>query len=519
MQNIGEELQRSALRRAWIQRGGPRPSNALRYAGADGSYIEIGDSTEPIRSITREQVHSLEALGAYQTVAVIQGPAEFSTNAVMFKNKRGALPWIAWDEQCFYNLYQPTGYCKTPGDFSGGWETGVTIFARGLGTQKARQGLAKFSEDVASVVQVDTTWTGGIYDVGPLYFEEEATAEVVRQIVDVTYFLSQSCGQCGPANDGTKWRYALQQDDGASTGILGTVIYTTDDGVTYAESPVSTLGGNETVTGIDGFNGALIVLSDTGNSYHWAPVDAVTGDPGTWAEVTSGFVASKLPRDLYPASPTELYIVGDGGYVYTVERAGGPATPVHAGTVTTNNLARVDGSGDVIVAVGASGTVLVSRNRGRSWAVAEAAIDGTPSLTAILCVDAYLWYVGTGGGQIYYTQTGGKEWTELTFSGSGAGVVYDIVGATPEVLYFSHSTATPDARVFASMTGGAIWDLSTSAGQQRIQDWPTFDTANRLAVPKLGTLELRANSLFVGGLAGNGTDGILLHGTTNVEFS
>ena len=520
MQNPGgDETQRSAYKRVWVQRGGPRPTNALRYAGADGSYIELGDVTNPIRTITREQQHDPEQLGAYRTVAVIEGPADFATSQVMFKNKRGALPWVEFDQQCEYNLYQPVGYCRSPGDFSNGWETGVLILSRGRPTQAVDQGLAKFSEDVASIIQADTTWTGGKYTVGTLFFEEEAAASVVRQIVDVTYFLSQSCGQCGPANDGTSWRYALQQDDGASTGILAQVIYTVNDGATYTAANITTLGGNETVTAIDGMAGALIVTSGTGNAYHYSYVDELTGVPGAWTEVETGFVATFTPNDLYVASPTEAFIAAQGGYVYALRRVGGPVEAILTGSVTAQNLSRVDGAHDTVVAVGAAGTVIFSRNRGRSWQAAGAAISGNPALQALLVVDEYLWYVGTATGRIYYTQTGGDEWTELTFPGSGTGQVWDIAGATSEVLYFSHSTTTPDGRVFASITGGAVWDLSTSSAQQRMTGWPTIDHANRLAVPKVGTLATKANHLFVGGLGGNGTDGVLIHGTPNVEFS
>lgn len=520
MQNPGgDEIQRSAYRRVWVQRGGPRPVNPLRYAGADGSYIELGDLTTPVRGITREQQHDPYQLGAYTTVAVIESPPDFATNQVMFKNKRGALSWVDFDQQCEVNLYQPTGYCRSPGDFSNGWETGVRIFSRGRVTQKVDQGLAKFSEDVASIVQADMTWVGGSYEVGTLFFEEEGASVVARQIVDVTYFLAQGCGQCGPANDGTRLRYALQQDDGASTGIVAQVIYTTDDGVTYTASNITSLGGNETVSAIDGLAGALVVLSPGGNSYHYAYVDELTGAPGAWSEVDTGFVATFTPNDLYVASPTEAFIAAEGGYVYQLRRVGGEVEPLLAGSVTASGLNRIDGSRDTVVAVGDSGAVVFSRNRGRSWQAASAAISGTPALQALLVVDEYLWYVGTATGRIYYTQTGGEEWSELTFPGSGAGQVWDIVGATSEVIYFSHSTATPDARLFASITGGAVFDLSTSNNQQRMSGWPTFDHANRLAVPKVGTLAGRANHLFVGGLAGNGTDGILLSASPNVEFS
>lgn len=516
----GDEVIRSAYKRAWVQRGGPKPSNPLRYAGADGAYIEVGDATIPVRGITREQVHSPYQLGAYQTVAVIDAPPEFATGQVMFKLKRNALPWVEFDQQCQFNLYEPIGFCRNPGDFSGGWETGVTVRARGRMTSYQKQGGTKFSEDISSLIAADVTWTGGVYDIGPLFFEEEAGAEVARQIVDVCYADAFDCGRCGPGTDGTTWRYALQQDDGASTGIKGQVIYTIDDGATYTASTITSLGGNDTVSAIAFMAGYLIVLSPTGNAYHYAPVNDITGAVGAWTAVTTGFVALKLPNDIYVRSPTEAFIAADDGYLYKLTSVGAAVSVLNAGATSTEDLQRINGSEDVLVAVGDNATVIFSRNKGRSWAAVTTGIGGAAVVQAVEVIDAYLWYVGTDAGNVYYTETGGEAaWSTLLFSGSGAGQVSDIVAATSEVLYIAHSTATPDARILASITGGAVLDLSSLTNQRRLTNVPTFDRANRLAVPSVGTLASKANHLFVGGLAGNGTDGILLHATTNVDFS
>jgi len=108
---------------------------------------------------------------------------------------------------------------------------------------------------------------------------------------------------------------------------------------------------------------------------------------------------------------------------------------------------------------------------------------------------------------VYYTLNGGESWTSQAFSGSGAGQVNDIVFATNEVGYISHSTAVPAARIFSTWDGGSDW---TNA-KPRILNLPTFDHAYRLAVPKWDA-GIAANNIAVAGLAGNGTYGILLLG-------
>ena len=515
----GDEVVRSGYQRAWLQRGGPRPSNPIRYGGVDGAYIEVGDAAIPVRGITRDQVADPYQIGAYQTTGIIQAPAEFATNQVMFKNKRGALSWLEVGAQCEYNLYNTIGFCKSPTDFSGGWETGVKIFSKGLATARNAQGLAKFVDDVVSTTQADTTWTGGIYDVSTLTFGEEFAATVTREVIDVAYASTFECGRCGPGNDGTIWRYALEQDDGASTGILARVIYTADDGATTSTSVITTLGGNATVAAMDIMGGYVVVLSDSENAYHYAPIDNLTGVIGAWTKVSTGFVALKLPRDLYVASPNLAYIVGDGGYVYQLSGVGNAVTVVSAATGTTENLKRINGSNSTLVAVGANGAVIVSANRGRTWGASAASLGIAATVQAVEVMDAYLWWVGTSAGNLYVTENGGASWSTYAFAGSGAGQVTDIVAATPEVLWIAHATAAPDARILASITGGAVFDLSSLTNQRRMAGVPTFDRANRLAVPRAGTIASRAGHLLVGGLAGNGTDGIVLHGATGFDFS
>jgi photosystem II stability/assembly factor-like uncharacterized protein len=123
-----------------------------------------------------------------------------------------------------------------------------------------------------------------------------------------------------------------------------------------------------------------------------------------------------------------------------------------------------------------------------------------------------LFWVGGDTGRVWFTQDGGETWVEKTFAGSGAGAVKDIKFATAEVGYFSHSTATPTARIFSTWDGGNSW---TNVAP-RVNGISTFNSATRLAVPDSALDSIAANNLAIAGIAANGTDGMVYMGTASI---
>jgi photosystem II stability/assembly factor-like uncharacterized protein len=111
--------------------------------------------------------------------------------------------------------------------------------------------------------------------------------------------------------------------------------------------------------------------------------------------------------------------------------------------------------------------------------------------------------VGTATGRLYYTRDGGLTWTEKAFPGSGAGVIRDIQFSTPSVGYMAHDTATPRGRILRTIDGGASWYVAPEGNT-------AFPTQQRLT--SLAATADDANVIFAGGLALNGTDGIIVRG-------
>lgn len=515
-----DEVVYQKSKRAFIQWGGPGAGNEVDYAGADAQYMEVGDAANPVRgSITPRRVHDPYAYGRFRRIGATIAPPDDPTSTVSFSTILGALPRIRYNAQCYMNLYEPSGNCADPTDLSGGWTTKVSISSYGLVTERSETGNTSGMEaaDDAEMTEASVTWEGGKYDIGSLFFGEAASAEVTTHIKDIVYGTQIRCADCGPENDGTKWLYAIADTDGSSPPGLGKVVYSVDGGNTWTALPITGLTAGQSIDAIDIVGQYLIVVSQGMNKYFYTTINIITGVPGsTWTAVSTGFVAAKLPTDIYVLNSREVWFSALGGYIYKSTDITAGVSVINAGVATTNNLRRIHGERETIVAVGDTGTIVLSSNRGRSWGVAVSNASITDRIQAIAVLGPFRFWIGTNAGKVFSTDNQANSWTELVFDGSGAGRVDDIVFATDDCGYFAHATATPTARLFSTFTGGKIWDLSTNVGQKRIANWPTFDRVNRIAVPSYSVLGVLAGNIAVGGVGDNGIDGRIDLGLSSI---
>jgi len=507
-------------KRSFLQWGGPGAGNAVAYSGADAQYVDVGDADNPVRGgITPRRVHDPYAYGRFRRIGATIDAPDDPTNSISFSNILGALSRIRYNPRCYLNLYEPSGQCTDPTDISGGWQTKVSIYSYGLVTTRSEAGNTSqlSGEDDVEVTEANVTWEGGKYDIGQLFFGEAAAAEVTTHIKDIVYGTQIQCGDCGPENDGTKWLYAIADTDGASPPAVGKVVYSTDGGNTWTALPITGLTAGQSLDAIDIVGQYLVVLSQGMNRYFFTAINTLTGIPSSsWTAVSTGFVAAKLPTDMYVLNSREIWFCGLGGYIYKSTDITAGVSVINAGVATTNNLRRISGERETVVAVGDTGTIVLSGNRGRSWAVAVNNASITDRIQAVAVLGPYKFWIGTNAGRVYWTDNQANSWTELNFDGSGTGQVTDIAFATDDCGYFAHADATPTARLFATFTGGRIWDLSTNVGQKRVANWPTFDRINRIAVPGYSDLGVLAGNVAVGGVADNATDGVIHLGLSSV---
>ena len=251
------------------------------------------------------------------------------------------------------------------------------------------------------------------------------------------------------------------------------------------------------------------MVSNAESGYFWADLNS-RGVPGTFTKVT----LAQAPNDVVALSAREVYFACNGGYVYKSSdiTAGVTATGA-AGSVTANNLLRIDAEDDTIVAVGASSTVIKSVNRGISFSVTTAAAFSTSTnIQAVAVLDKQRYWVGGANGRVVYTLDGGETWAQQGFSGNGAGQVRDIVFANDEVGFILHDTAAPLGRVFSTWNGGKDWAYAAP----RIQNLPTVNRFNRVAIPN-AHISIAANRIALGGLGSGGTDGIIVIGASSAR--
>ena len=346
---------------------------------------------------------------------------------------------------------------------------------------------------------VDSASAVGIaaYPVGSLGFGEEAATNVVVEVIDVVYGTNVQCANCGNANDGSQFIYAVTRANVGSPAAPGQVIYTLDGGVTWSNSIVTGIGNTSQPTFIDIVGNVLFIAA--GTSVFYTVLDDFTGAPTTWQTIT--MPAAML--DVYVQSPTSIWYVSSTSIYKAVDITIAP-TLVDSGAGAA--LARITGTNDLIVATGATGTVRYSLSNGQGWLNSTAPASTT--LNAVAVVDEYVWYVGGANGNVYKTTNRGASWTAQAFQASGTGAISDIQIATREVIWIAQNISSV-AHLLTTLDGGNTW-IADNGGSPRILNFPTFQQVSRLAIPKFADPAIAANYVTIGGLATGGADGILL---------
>lgn len=510
-----DEIQQQRHLRAWTQRGGPRPNNRLRYAGPDEQYMAFGDAKNPnLGGVDPIRVWDPDQRDQFRLIGSKLSAPDFAASTLSFMRRHGGISWIAGDIPCLNNYYELVGDCGYPDNFTLGWVDSVTIYSYGRGTDRTHKNRTSQEGDDPLMDDVDHVFAA-IYDIGGLSFGEYATTFVEREIIDLVYGGGISCGDCGPFDDGTNRLYMVTKSSGpASPGTPAEVIWTIDGGVTFAQQNITGLGGTIDPTGVEIAGNYLIVLDTAGNGYWYSEINPLTGTPTGWTNVTAGFTSGNQPNDLYVLSSQEVWFCGQNGRLYKSTDIPSGVSEVNAGIATSADLIRIDGAGDVIVAVGESGAIIKSLNRGRTFATTTfSPTSGT--LRALDVRNEFWFWIGSGTGGIWYTLDGGETFPQVTLS--GIQVVDDIKFATDEVGYImGRAPNTTTARLWTTYCAGAVWSSSALSLNPRIKNFLTFQRGNRIATPRKVKHATASRELAIGGLSGGGTDGILIYGKSNV---
>src|SRR3990170_304790 len=492
---------RTQFTRVWTIENSAGPANVPIYQGrakAQGVSWDFGDRT-PIREPDPSRY------GAFKTVGAIKSAQGLPTLPLMVRYQYTASALLALGRRgCDLDLQVHIGECQDPRDFNGGWDK-VVVLERANITTYGTEDLGALDQDQDALVHETFDLNGlDYYEILRITLGELAAAEIVQEIVDVAICDAVTCGACGIASDGCSHVFALTMSAGGSPGLPAELIYSIDGGATIGQTNVDTLAANEDPDAMACVGINLVVVSTESCSLHYAPIADILAGTEAWVEVATGFVcAAGAPNDIFSLGSAFTWIVGDGGNVYFSSDITAGVDVQNAGAATTEDLLAIHGFDEVnLVAVGENNAVIMTTNGGATWASVTGPAVGV-NLNTVWMRSATEWFVGTAGGRLYYTRDAGATWTEKAFNGSGAGVVRDIVFATPTVGYMAHDTATPLGRILRTIDGGNSWYVLPE-GTGSI---PDNDPVNALAVS--GECP---NVVYGGGLGANATDGFLVKG-------
>lgn len=491
-------LQKSSQTRIWTIEDRAGPANKPTYQGrarAGALAWPQGDIT-PVRAPSPDEYEKFETV---DTLLGQQGLPSLTTEFRLTRDISDVLRLIR--KRCPIDLQVHAGACKEPSNFNQGFEK-VYVLENARATDYGVSDLGALSDDQEAIVNQTVPWTGdNWYEIARLIPAELGETEIVQEIIALVICDSASCGACGIPSDGCQKVYAVTLSHGGSPGLPAEVIFSPDGGLTLGDTNITTLGlkdpSDAACVGVN-----LVVISNEDVALHYASLADILNGTEVWTRMVTGFVAGGPPNAIWSLSSIMTWIVGDNGYIYFSDDPTALVTVQDPGVSgTTEDLQDVHFVDELNgVAVGGNNAVVVTTNGGDTWS----GITGPAPAIDLNCIwmqTKLVWFIGTAGGDLYYTIDGGENWVLKAFPGSGAGEVREIAFGTPSVGYMAHDTAAPAGRILRSIDGGYSWQvLPEAAGTM-----PANDRINALAAcPE------DPNVVWGGGLADDAVDGILV---------
>ncbi len=502
------ETGRTPFSRLWLIEDRAGPANVPAYQGRGRAMApswDFGDRT-PVREPDPDRY------GAFRIVTAIKGERGLPTLPVEIRHMFTASEFLRIARRgCPLDLQVHMGKCQDPRDFNGGWDKVLTLEGADISNWgTSEMGALEQGQDAVINEAIDLNGLD-MYEILPITMAELAADEVMGEVVGIVICDSVQCGECGVPSSGCQHFFAITITDPGSPGLPAELIFSADGGLTIGETNIATLGAGDDPTGLACVGIYLVVLSNDGDNYHYAPLADILNGVEVWTEVATlsdgtAWPAAGSPNAIFSLGSAHNWIVGDLGYIFFAEDiTAGPVVQDPGIAAGGNNLNDVHAyDEDNVLVVGAAGACAVTRDGGANWANVDTTdITGPVELTCCWMRTADEWFVGTILGALWYTRDGGVNWTEKAFPGSGAGVCRDIVFATPTVGYLAHSAAGPAGRILRTIDGGYSWYvLPESTGAMPANDYVT----------SLASVAECPNVVYGGGLGDTPPDGFLVKG-------
>lgn len=492
---------RSAYSRVFLIEGRARFDHTPSYEAC----LRMTGVTRNFGDITKIECPDPSNYGKFLEVATIRGASERATTSLEGRfalELKSTLLHLA-SKGCAIDVQVHLGECTDPSDFDNFKK--AVVFENVLPTSFSTGELGALSSDQnAAVDETLEISAENMYELLPLSFVAHAGSIVVNEVVDVHICDSMSCGDCESESDGCQKIYAITNAALGSPTGQPDIVFTLNQGVSWYSHDIDSLtASTEPPTALACLGDYMVIVSNAAGSLHYTLLSTLNSytDP-TFTEVATGFVAGGAPNDI-DVNSRYAFIVGNGGYVYGTDDPTAGVTVLSAASAVSDPLLRVHAlSRDFAVACGGTGAVIYTEN-GATWtAVTTRPVGAGVNLTALWVKAETEWWVGSSSGRVFVTLDKGVTWTEVTFTGSGAGRVDDIVFATDSEAFIAHTTATPRGRILRSYNAGKTWNVMPETGTL-----PLEDRVNRLAVCD------DPNLIVAVGLADDNADGFILIGS------
>lgn len=450
----------------WVQPGGP--NTPVYFLGCH----DLGDISEPAGSL--ELLRCMDKKGGWRTVGAIQAPPDAVTTSIenMTFNARDWLEKL----NCDFTLFAMHRAGGEPDIFPN--YTRARILNKSRVTTLIDKQIVHHEEEQSSSQSRDIEAWPPVYRTGELTARRQSTSETLA-LNDVIAYSPLDC------EDGIVPGDKVLAGADAS-GYTGNVLGTLDAGAAWAALAADPFATGKNIQSIVAFP-----ISDTVTRF-LAAQTAVGGAQGkvaysddggaTWTNVNIGGAAAGHGAvdsgALFALDQSHVWFASAEGYVYFSSDGGATWTAQTSGDLTTEDLRAVsfidENSG---MAVGDVDAVLFTSDGGTTWEEMTA----TGSGDALNCVapSGNFWWVGTSGGDFFYTRDDGDTWTQRRFSGDGVGNVSDIVFANALVGYALHNTAAPIGSILVTINGGFSWKALTT---------PTNAGLNALSIADMNTV-------------------------------
>lgn len=440
-----------------------------------GSCSRAGGLTEPLGDIEWSQCQDPATPGKFIHDVETEGFAGPPEGSVLMKKSiqnliHTRLRMCRWDIDIRYQI------CPRRDDPLN-WEA-IDRICNAKFTETSTDDEVAYSEEDDGQVVITAPFKGEpplvhIWRLTAALKDTDLTTEAINF---VSVCAGESCaGDCGPAEE--CFLIAGTTAVGGNPNLL-----VSDEGGDYWTLTVFD-GTNDTpawtnaITEGDCLGSLYIVLSNGEAAYAWA-----TDVDGVWTEVVLADFAANPPNAVVIESPSNIYIVGDNGYIWKSIDGGRTASTEDggdAGDATSENLNDVVAITDkFIVAVGDNNAIVKTENAGLTWTL----VDGVPAaqdavnINTILGLDKNRWLLGYADGEMWYTEDGG-----LTFVQDAAISTFGSINGFAEcgcgrVLMVGEDLDT-DGQVYESVDAGApgTWFIHDLPGGTI--DTPLYDVA------------------------------------------